>query len=429
MATQSVSQIAEGGVTRSAAAFWKYWAASATSNVGAGVTRVALPIIALTTLSASNFEMGLLAAAGYTAVILVGLPSGVIVQRYSLRGMQISMDVFRAIAVLTVPLAAWLGVLTMAHLLLVALLMGLAHNLFDMANATFLPRIVSRQELISRNGLMSGTIATTQLAGPALGGLLVQAVGAAVSIVFDAITYAVSAVLLGRIPNTGSPVPTARQNPFGQIAVGLRYVFLHPVIRPSLIAASAVNFANGALYAVTAPFIVRTLGLPVGMVGVVLAIDGLGTVAAAALTARLARRLGTARALILSTTGGAVLALAMPLAFTSWAPVLFGLGVAGFAAGVCVLSVVTRTHRQTVSPPELLSRVMASVRFVSWSVIPIGSVLAGAAAEVWGPRAGLVLAFAAAAVAPIAIYSSRIRKLRELTDGEALPQEPEPARS
>lgn len=404
---------------RASAAFWRYWAASATSTFGAGVTAVALPLVALTVLDASNFEVGLLTAAGYAAVVIIGLPAGIIVQRYELKALQVAMDTFRAVAVLTVPVAAWFDALTLAHLLVVTFFVGLASNLFDVANATFLPRIVSREDLVARNGLLSGTSATTHLAGPAVGGVLVQAAGAVAGLIVDAATYVVSAVLLAGIPAPAAPArPAPAESFFRQVAEGMRFVFRHPVMRPSCLAATAVNFANGAVFAATPTFLVRTLGLPPSAVGLVLALDGLGTIVGAALTARLARRLGGARAVLLAVVAAAVLALAMPLARGGYAPYVFGLGLAGFGAGVCVLSVITRTHRQTASPPELLSRVVASVRFVSWSAIPVGALCAGTVGELVDPRAGLVVGCVGAATAVGVVWLSRIRRLREMTDGD-----------
>jgi MFS family permease len=385
------------------------------------VTAVALPLAALTTLDASNFEIGLLTAAAYAATVLVGLPAGVIVQHFPLRGMQVFLDVFRALAVASIPVVALWDLLTFPHLLLVAFLVGLAGNLFDVANATFLPQVVPTAELTRRNSLISGTQATTELGGPAIGGLLVQFVGAVTSIVVDAITYLVSAVLLQGIPAAGRPAATAERTGFRrQIRDGLGYVLRHPVIRPCVVAATAVNFANGAILAVTPPFLLRTLDLPAASVGLVLAVDGLGAVIGAFLTTRLVRGLGSARTLLVATSVGSLLGLAMPAATTSWAMVIFCVGIAGLAAGVSVLSVVTRTHRQTVSPPHLLSRVMASVRFISWGATPIGAVVAGTVSQLWGPRYGLLVAVAVTFVAPVALLLSRVRHLHELTDDEPL---------
>ncbi|MEN3304947.1 MAG: hypothetical protein V7603_1149, partial [Micromonosporaceae bacterium] len=163
-------------------AFWSYWTASATSSLGDGIRVVALPLLAITVLHASNFEVSLITAASYAAIVFIGLPAGVLVQRFALRRLQVTMDVFRAAAVLTVPIAAWWDVLTLAHVLIVAFFIGLASNLFDVANVTFVPSVVPKEELTARNGLLSGTVAATQLGGPSIGGLLVQTVGAASSL-------------------------------------------------------------------------------------------------------------------------------------------------------------------------------------------------------------------------------------------------------
>ncbi|MGC5329168.1 MFS transporter [Micromonospora sp. DT62] len=408
-------------------AFWHYWAASATSEVGSGISAVALPLLAISALHASNFEVGLLTAANYAAIILVGLPAGVIVQRLDLRRVQITTDLARALALVTIPVAVWFDALTLTHLLSVAFVIGLATNFFVVANSTFLPEVVPREELTRRNGLISGTSAASQLGGPALGGVLVQTVGAAYAIVIDAVSYLASAVLLGRIPVRPRTVePSSGQQSFGgQIKAGLAFVWRHPVMRPSLLGATAANFANGALLAVTPIFLIHTLDLPAGAVGVVLAADGVGALLAAAYVARLVDRLGDARTLLIAPTVGAVLALAMLISDDEkWGVVPFVVGMLGLAAGVTMLSVVTRTHRQMFSPRHLLSRVMASVRFISWGAIPIGALVAGAVSELWSPRAGLVVVCVAAAGMPLAVWASRIRTLTTLEEGEPGPRDP-----
>ncbi|GLY26199.1 MFS transporter [Micromonospora sp. NBRC 101691] len=398
--------------------FWKYWAASTISMTGAGVSVVALPLTAISVLDASDFEVGVLTAASYAATVFIGLPAGVIVQRFALRRLQVTLDLFRAVAVLTLPVAAWWGVLTLPHMLVAAFLVGLASNLFDVANATYLPQVVPKDQLTARNGLISGTYSATQLVGPALGGVLVQAVGAAVSLILDALSYLVSAVLLARIPATGQSTPaTSHDGYLNQVMVGLRFLARHPVMRPAVIAGTVMNFAVGGILAVTPPFLVRTLELPLGSVGLVMAVDGLGALVGASLTAWLVARLGSARALLVALPIGSVLALAMPLATRSWATV-FGVGMAALGATVVILGVITRTHRQVASPPHLLSRVIASARFVSWSAIPLGAALAGAAAQAWGPRVALAAACLASMLAPAAIWFSQIRRLRDLADAD-----------
>lgn len=397
--------------------FWLYWGAATISSTGDAVTVVALPLTAVTLLRASSFDVSVLIAARYAAWILIGLPAGVIVGRLPLRGTQVTMDLLRAGTLLSVPVAAWAGAATMVQLGAVALVIGLAGVVFDVGNSTLLPSIVPREQLTARNSLTSGSHAATQLAGPSLGGVLVQIFGAATSLIADVASYLASAALLLGLPRVQAPRPGGSgASMMSQIRGGLGYVARHPVIRPCVAAAVIINFVCGALMALTPVFLVRTLGAPAWLVGVAVAAEGLGSLAGAALTPRLATRLGSARALLAVGFAGAVSATLMPLAWAGWGVATFALGNAGFAAGVVVFSILTRTHRHVVTPPELLPRVMATVRFLSWGVIPAGALAAGLAAGVAGNRGALWLACVLAFAAPVVLLASRVRGLRHLAD-------------
>jgi MFS family permease len=400
---------------RAVGAFWRYWAGSTVSSVGDAVTAVALPLVAVETLRASSFEVSLITAASYASWILIGLPAGVLVQRLPLRGTQVAMDLVRALVLLSVPVAAALGHLHLVHLVVVALVIGLAGVVFDVGNSTLLPSIVSKEELTARNSLTSASSAATQLGGPSLGGVLVQLVGAAASLLVDVVSYLVSALLLQSLPRPARETrPPADTSMGRQIRDGWRFVTRHPVIGPCVAAATLVNFACGALMALAPVFLVRTLGLPVGVVGLLMAAEGAGSLLGAAVTPLLARRLGGARAVLAATSVGAVLAALVPLASGGWGTLPYVAGTVGFAMGVVVLSILTRTHRQTVTPPELLPRVMATVRFVSWGAVPVGALTAGLLAGTAGPRGALWLVSAAGAAAAVTLAVSPLRRLHDL---------------
>ncbi|QNN54681.1 MFS transporter [Nocardioides mesophilus] len=396
--------------------FWTYWSAGTVSSVGDAVTSVALPLVAVTALHASALEVGVLAAASWVAWLVIGLPAGVVVTRLPLRGTQVAMDLVRAAALVSLPLAGWLGSLTFVHLLLVALVISFANVVFSVGNTTFLPAIVPREELNNRNSLMSATHATTQMGGPALGGLLVQLVGAVAAVLVDAVSYLVSAVLLGRLPAREVPQPPREARVGAMIREGWHFVSRHPVVGPCTWAATAVNFACGALMALAPLYLVRVLDAPAALVGILIATEGIGALLGAAVTPRLTRTLGSARSILLAGLVGACLALLMPLGSGVTGMVMFALGNAGFATGVVILSINTRTYRQTESPPELLARVMATVRFVSWGAIPAGALAAGATAQLLGPRTALWLTAAAAFVPLVPLWLSPVRRLRDLSD-------------
>ncbi|RYF34148.1 MAG: MFS transporter, partial [Comamonadaceae bacterium] len=230
--------------------FWTFWSATTTSQFGSGLTLVAFPLIAVSLLDASAFEVSLLSAAGYFGWVVLGLPSGVIVQRLPLRAVQVGTDLVRAVAIVTIPLAYAFDALTVGHLIAVAVVVGCATVLFDVGNSTFLPAIVSREELTARNSLVSGTQAATQMGAPSVAGLLVQGIGAIPTLLFDVVSYLVSAVLLRSLPERRAPQgPPAPM--WAAIAEGWSFVRRHPVMFPCVGWATVTNFACGALLALS----------------------------------------------------------------------------------------------------------------------------------------------------------------------------------
>ncbi|WP_291415570.1 MFS transporter [Actinophytocola sp.] len=157
------------------------------------------------------------------------------------------------------PVTWWLGQLTMAHLVGAALVISLANVVFDIGSATFLPSIVSRAELTARNSLVSATYSTTQLGGPSLGGLVVQLLGAVPTLLVDAVSFVASAVLLRGLPPGAAAPAEDRPRMTTLIREGWRFVVRHPVMRPCMFGATAINFANGALMALIPVFLVRDL--------------------------------------------------------------------------------------------------------------------------------------------------------------------------
>ncbi|MEU5564976.1 MFS transporter [Micromonospora musae] len=402
--------------------FWRWWVAGTTSQLGSAVGGLALPLTALTVLHASAFEMGLITAAGYLAYLLISLPAGVIVQRLPLRGMQVALDLIRALAIASVPLAWWYDALTVAQLVAVALVVSFANVLFDVANQTFLPEIVPAAQLQARNSLTSGTHAATQLGGPSLGGLAVQLLGAVPTLFVDAVSYLISATLLRTLPARRVQRPTERPPMVTMIREGWHYVLRHPIIGPAMWDATATNFVSGAMLALFTFYLVRELHAPPLVVGLLIAADGLGALVGAALTTWFTDRVGTARGLIIAAVVGVVGALVIPLGTGTVAYLAFAVGNIVFSISSVVLSVTTRTYRMLASPPELLSRVIATVKFVSWGAIPLGGLLAGALAGPLGARTTLLIFGALTVVSPIIYLSTPIRRLRDL------PLDPAPER-
>ncbi|MFB7512113.1 MFS transporter [Streptomyces sp. NPDC056144] len=393
--------------------FWRYWAAATVSNAGSAVTALALPLVALTVLDATALQVALLAAAGQVSWLLLSLPAGVVAQRVPLRRLQVTLDLVRFAALGSLPLAWWLGTLTYPHLLLAALVTGAATVLFDIGNSTFLPAVVPARQLAARNSVMSGTHAVTDTGGPSLGGVLIGATGPVGALVVDAVSYLTSAALLRTLPES-RPAPRTGDSALRLMREGWRYVTRHPVMRPCMIWATAANFLNAALLALTPLYLVREAGLDAVQLGLVLAMDGVGALAGAAVAVRVTTRLGTAWGIIAADLAGGALLLLAPLTTSAGDAYWFALGNAGFAFGTVIGSITTRTYRQTQSPPELLSRVMATVRFVSWGALPLGALTAGLLATWAGAHTALWIVCAGAFLPPLYLYSTKVGRRRDL---------------
>lgn len=398
--------------------FWRYWTASSISGFGLSIASVAFPLVAVLTLDASPLELGIVTAASNLGWLLLGLPAGVISEKFALRRVQIGMDLVR-LAVITALTALWLtDHLSITALVISGLLVSCADVLFDVANATYLPSIVDDAELEKRNSLISGTHAVASTGGPALGGILVGMLGPVPTLATTGLGYLASAGIFSRFPPTRAAAPREHGSYTSLIAIGIRHVFAHPVLRPTTILAAVLNFVVGAQAALIAAFLVRDLGTPAALVGLLLAVEGVGALIGAAVTAPAVRRFGSARTTgwgaWVTVVGCVLLGLAVP----KWGLAAFILGslLAGF--GAVVVSITTRSYRQRETPPALLGRVMTTVRFVSWGALPLGALAAGVLAEGTSTRIALIVVGAVGLIGPLVFHGSAVGRVRELTDAQ-----------
>jgi hypothetical protein len=395
-------------------AFWRYWSATAVSVAGSRVTALALPLVALTILDATPLQAGLVVSMNWIGWALLGLPAGAICERLPLRAVQITTDLVRALAIGSVPVSWAVGLLSVGQLVVVAATVSVCTVLFDVSNSTYLPAIVEAGELQNRNAWMSGLSATAETAGPSGAGLLVQAIGPVVALIVDAVSYLGSALILRSVPTRRRALTDERASIVSMIQQGWTYVVGQPIMRACLLDATASNFVAGGLMVLLPLVIVRDYGHGPLVLGLLLGAEGLGGLLGAALVGRVSVRSGTARATLLAAVAGWGFVLLVP--FGIWMQQLFiaAVGSAGWSATNAVRSINTRTFRQLESPPELLGRVMATVRFVSWGVIPIGSFLAGLVATSIGSIQTLTVYCLLVAASPLALLASPVRGRRDL---------------
>lgn len=161
------------------------WSGHSVSLVGSQVTILALPLIAVITLGASAWQMGVLVAYGRAPYLFVGLPAGVWIDRLPRRQVCLVCAIGQALTLSVVPLADAMGLLTFALLSAVAFVTGAFAVFADIAMLSLVPMVVPRGRLTAGQAAMEASQSVSQVAGPALAGWLVQLLTAPLAVLAD----------------------------------------------------------------------------------------------------------------------------------------------------------------------------------------------------------------------------------------------------
>lgn len=403
--------------------FRLFWVAVGTSKLGSGVTAVALPLVAVAVLDASTFEVALLSAFAWLPWLLIGLPAGAWIDRLPRRPVLIVCDVCGLLLFASVPLAWAFDALTMPHLLTVALLGGTAAVFFQTAYQVFVPVLLPRESVAVGNSRLQSTEAAAAVVGPGLAGVIAQAVGAVFGLLLDALTFLVSALCLWRIRVPEKIAARTSVSLRTEIAEGLRFMLRDPYLRVLAVFGGASNLVLVGYQAVLVVFLIRTVGVGAGAVGLLIAVMSLGGILGAASGAWLARRVGTARGMLVGNIVLPPFGLLLPLATPGlrlWLAVIGGVLLSmGIAAG----NVIKGTFRQTYTPHHLLGRITVSMQLLNFGTIPLGAVLGGALGASIGLRPTMWVMMAGVAAAGLILLVGPLRK------GRDLPSSPEAARA
>ncbi|WP_370149983.1 MFS transporter [Streptacidiphilus sp. EB129] len=400
--------------------FLLLWGGQTVSEIGSSVSTLALPLLAVTTLRASTFQVALLGMLGYLPFLLLSLPAGVLVDRLRKRPLMLWCDVARMLLLGSVPLVALLGRVPMGQLFAVALGVGALSVMFDVAYQSYLPTLLSTRQLVDGNGKLGTTQALAQFVGPSLAGALVGLLGAARAVAVDAGSYALSTVSLAliRVPETGAGDEPGKPRVGFREAMteGLVFVVRDPILRCIVACTATANLFSGALSAVEVVFLVRTLHATPVVVGAVLGLAAVGGLAGGLLSGWLARRVGSARVIWVSMLAPTPLFLLIPLSRPGWGVLLYSLGWAAFSAAGTVYNTAQVSYRQSICPPELLGRMNASVRWIVWGTLPLGSLLGGALGSWIGLRPTLWVCVPGACAAGLWLLCSPLRTMRDVPE-------------
>lgn len=406
-------------------AFWLLWGVESVSLVGTHVTFVVLPLVAVQVLGVSELVMGVLTAAGWLPVVLLGLFVGVFVDRGRPVVIMVVTHAARLVLILLIPLAYVLGSLSVSLLLVVAVMSGVCSLFFDVAYQTFLPHLVSVDRLTVANSRLQASRSVAQMAGPALAGVLVAVLSAPIALLVDVASFAVGLVLMAPlVRGCGVPVesPDARASSVGgygaqcvlvSVAEGVAFIWGCAPVRAVTCAAAVSNLFWAGVLALQVVVAVDYVGMSAASLGLVLAAEGAAALVAAAAAPAATRWLGEGGVVCVSLCLMAGATALLVVAST------FG-GVVGFAVAQVLLglsgppfTVTSVTMRQRLAPPELLGRVNAAGRAAVMSTLPVGAVSAGVLATWVGVQGTYLVAMVG--ILCVTVYAYRCRDIMTVT--------------
>jgi predicted MFS family arabinose efflux permease len=327
----------------------------------------------------------------------------------------IAADVGRAALLATVPLAYWLDALTLAHLYVVAFASGVLAVFFFVSYNTLFVALVPRERYLEGNSLLNGSRAFSFVAGPSVGGVLVQVLSAPVTLLADALSFLASGFFLAAI-DPDEP-PTAEQGD-DRLADGLRYIRHTPMLLAKLAATAWINFFNFVFFALFVLYATRELGIGPATLGIVLGAGAVGGIIGSIATGRISRRIGVGPAFVLGCVLFPAPFVLVPLA-DGPRPLVLALVLLselGTGFGVMLLDITGGAIQQALVPDRLRSRVSGAYMVVNFGVRPLGSLAGGALGTVIGLRPTLWIAAVGGVAGVLFLFLSPLPRLRELPE-------------
>ncbi|MFJ4436705.1 MFS transporter [Streptomyces sp. NPDC088923] len=400
--------------------FGRLWSAQTISSLGDGVTQAALPLLALT-LTRDPMALAVVTAAGTLPWLLLGIVGGALVDRWDRRRTMWIADAGRAVLLAIPAAAAVLDVLSIALLAAVAFLLGLGGLFFDTAASAYLPELLRRDSVLlerANSRLRGAQTVMSGFLGPPAGSVLL-ALGRAVPLLADAVSFLCSALLVRTLPGVPRAVPEVRESLPRQARAGASYVFRDRLLLGLALRPAVGNVAFLAVDTVLALFAHDRLGIDTYGFGLLLTAEAAGGLLGAVVASWLGRRLGTGTALACTAATEALAILGLAAAANPYAAGL-ALAVCGAAMGATM--VLGPSLRQAIVPAHLMGRVTSTSRMLAMCAAPLGAFLGGWLATAYDIRtpiyAAAVLLLATTAVTASMTSNGRVEAARRAATAE-----------
>ena len=382
---------------------------------------LALPVLAVLMLNATEWQVGLMNAAGLSAFLLIGLPAGAWVDRWIKRRVMIWADVVRMLTMISVPIVYFSGHMTMWYVIATAAVMSVAAVFFDVSYQSVLPLMLPKDQMAKANSALETTAQTSSVAGPAVIGFLLTILKAPMLMLFDAVSFLISWVSLASMKVDETPAPKTNRRPLRtEIAEGVRYVVKHPLISRITATTAISNLFSSAITTLVPILVLRTMHVPAPLYGLMFTAGAVGGLTGAVSAAKLGKLLGQGNLIIIAITLCSAAGFAFPLAAMLGQPAigvpLIIAAEALIAFSGLVYNITQVSARQALCPEQLLGRMNASIRFFVWGVMPISALSAGALATAFGIIPVMLVAACGAVTAGAFVFFSPLRGMRNIVE-------------
>jgi MFS family permease len=383
----------------------RLWSSIMISSFGGQVLMLALPLTAAVLLQATPTQMGLLVAAEIAPFVLFSLPAGVWLDRVRKLPVYVAGETFLALTVASVPLAWWLGWLSMGWLYAVGFVLGTVYTVAGSAAQIVLTQVVPRERLVEAHAKNALATSGAEVAGPGAAGLLIKLVGAPIALLVDAALLLLSAVVLRGLKVREHLVARTDASFWSDLRSGVRFVMGNRLLVSLAVIVGTWQMCHHAAVVVQILLATRTLGMGEQAIGLSYAVMGVGTILASVLGHRISARIGPGPCLVLGIAvcaAGWLLLAAAPVG--PWGVASFAVMLMAFSTGAVLIFINFLALRQAVTPALLLGRMTSTMRWLILLPAGPGALVGGWLGEHVGLRASLAFAGTASALLAFAAW-------------------------
>ncbi|MDA1278457.1 MAG: MFS transporter [Chloroflexi bacterium] len=401
--------------------FLKIWTAQSTSNLGR--LMMVIPLVAILVLEARPYQMAIIGGAASASGLTFGLVAGLWIDRSRRRLVLAVTDLSPALAIASIVIAHYAFELHIEHLYVVAFVNGSLGIFNEVANQAYLPSLVERDRLLEANSKMAATDSIVEQIGFSVGGFIAQLASAISAGVVQAITFAISGLLILSI-RKAEPEPKPAESDSNirrELVEGYRFIASNQILLVLAISGAVLAGASGIVGGMIALFALTEIGFQPGPLGVIYGIGGVSSFVGALYAQRVTNKLGVGPTMALGVFVYGVVGFLIPLAPAQiWIATVFFVLPQIFGDGFWIMHDINEVSvQQAVTPEHLRGRVASALKVSEKLAALIGVAIAGVVAEFAGLRIALATGSVLWLAAGMILLHPAVRSLRVLPEDEA----------